>query len=138
MGRVLWENGVMREELVERTLGNARLTFDELMMVVVEVEGTLNSRPLMYDYDKGSEEVLTPSHLIYGRRIKSLPDKNTEDEPENESNCSKRFRHLTLRLLHFWNRWRKQYLTDLRELHRVKAGEKQKKCITSKRKNEIE
>ena len=73
---------------LKKTLGNTRLTLDELMTVVVEVEGTLNSRPLTYDYDEVGEEVLTPSHLMYGRQIKSLPDENTEDEPENESNCS--------------------------------------------------
>ena len=34
---------------------------------IAEVESTLNSRPLAYEYNEVEEEVLTPSHLIYGR-----------------------------------------------------------------------
>ena len=50
---------------------NARLSFDELLTVLSEVEATLNSRPVAYDYDSPGEEVLTPAHLIYGRRLTS-------------------------------------------------------------------
>ena len=52
-----------------RVLGSARLTFDELFTVLIEVEGSLNSRPLTYEYDEACEEVLTPSHLIFVRKI---------------------------------------------------------------------
>ena len=59
---------------LRKVLGNARLTFDELLTVLVEVEGILNSRPLTYEYDKVEHEVLTLSHLIFGIRIQSMPD----------------------------------------------------------------
>ena len=36
-------------------------------LILTEVESTLNSRPLAYEYNEIEEEVLTPSHLIYGR-----------------------------------------------------------------------
>ena len=49
-------------------LGNAKLTFEELLTTLVEVEGTLNSRPLTYIYDEVENDVLTPNHLIFGRR----------------------------------------------------------------------
>lgn len=111
---------------LRKVLGNAKLTFDELLTAVIEIEGTLNSRPLTYSYDEIDEEVLTPSHLIYGRRIKSLPDENIEEAEENETSCSRRFRHVTLRLAHFWNRWRKEYLTDLREFHKAKENRNKK------------
>ena len=54
-------------------LGNARLTFYELFTVLVEVEGTLNSRAITYEYDETSKEVLTPCHLVFGRRVKTMP-----------------------------------------------------------------
>ena len=60
---------------LRKTLGNARLTFDELSTLLTEIECTLNSRPLTCEYNEVEEEVLTPSHLIYGRRLKTLPDK---------------------------------------------------------------
>ena len=107
---------------LRKVLGNVRLSFDELLTVLVEVEGTLNSRPLTYEYSEAGNEVLTPSHLIYGRRIQSLPDEIAEEPEENESGCYERFRYLTERLAHFWKRWRNEYLVSLREFHRTKSG----------------
>ena len=54
---------------LRKTLRNAKLNYDELHTVLVEVEGTLNSRPLTYVSSDDPEEPLTPSHLMYGRRI---------------------------------------------------------------------
>ena len=117
---------------LRKVLGNAKLTFDELLTVLVEIEGTLNSRPLTYTYDEQDEEVLTPSHLMHGRRLQSLPEENVEEPKENWNNCSKRFRHLTLRLINFRNRWKNlpdlTHLTDFREFHKAKVG-KTKKTI---------
>ena len=45
-----------------KVLCNARLTFDELSTLLTEVESTLNSRPLTYEYNE-VEEVLTPSYF---------------------------------------------------------------------------
>ena len=112
------------KQCLRKALGRARLTRDELATVLVEVECTLNSRPLTYEYDEVGEEVLTLSHLIFGRRINSLPD--VVDEPEEaigERECTARFRYLSNRLEHFWNRWRKEYLIGLREAHRNKGKE---------------
>lgn len=108
---------------LRKVLGSARLTFDELFTVLIEVEGTLNSRPLTYDYQEEGEEVLTPSHLMFGRRIKTMPDEIIEEEEECESRYTRRFRYLSVRLAHFWNRWRREYLTDLREYHRNKVSD---------------
>ena len=68
--RALWWGGFY-ERLIGTTkrclgkvLGNARLNADELLTVLMELEATLNSRPLTYDYDELGAEMLTPSHLI--------------------------------------------------------------------------
>ena len=50
---------------LRKVLGNAKLTVKELSTVLVEVEGTLNARPLTEEYEEFEGEVLTPSHLIY-------------------------------------------------------------------------
>lgn len=75
-----------------------RLTLDELSTVLIEVEATLNSCPLTYACDEVGEEVLTPSHLIFGRRIKTIPDEFIEDEEEGECRYTRRFRYLSLGL----------------------------------------
>ena len=59
---------------LRKTLANAKLDYDELHTLLVEVEGTLNSRPLTYLSSDDVEEPLTPFHLIYGRGIISLPE----------------------------------------------------------------
>ena len=48
--------------------------------------------------------MLTPSHLIYGRRIKSLPDEIIEpDDVVSEAQCPERFKYLSTPLNQFWN-----------------------------------
>ena len=93
---------------LHKVIGNARLTFDELLTILVEVEGTLNSRPLTYECNNPEGEVLTPTHLIYARRLQSLPEV-TEEEDESESACARRYKYLNQQLQHFWKRWRREY-----------------------------
>ena len=93
--RASWWGGIfeLRVEFVKaclrKVLGNAKPTFDELLTVLVEIEGTLT---LDVTYDKLDENVLTTSYLImHGRRLQSSPDENVEEPDENE-NCSNRYR----------------------------------------------
>ncbi|XP_048580427.1 uncharacterized protein LOC116614572 [Nematostella vectensis] len=104
---------------LKKVLGNARLNCDEMQTTLVELEGTLNSRPLTYEYDEVGAEMLTPSHLLFGRRLLNLPDELRDDEDEEVNGMMKRFRYLAKKRRHFWNRWFKEYLVDLREQHKV-------------------
>ena len=91
--------GTMKRCL-RKVLSNARMTFEELQTILVEVEGTLNSRPLTYEYDEVGSEVLTPAHLICGRRLLSIPDHAVEDDV-TDSKLMKRFRYLARKKEHF-------------------------------------
>ena len=118
-----WERMVgCVKRCLRKVLGNARLTRDELSTVFTEVESTLNSRPLTYLYDELGE-ALTPSHLLHGHRLSHLSEGiNPEiDHEDDVDNLSRRFLYLTKKLSHFWNRWRKEYLTDLREFHKMQS-----------------
>ena len=107
---------------LKKTLGTARLSYDEMLTALIEVESTLNNRPLTYNYEEPEEEPLTPSHLIYGRRINTMPDEVVESADERQIDHDARFRYLSVKLAHFWNRWRREYLADLREYHNNKGG----------------
>ena len=69
------------------------------------------------------EEALTPSHLLHGCRILSLPgpigDVNESNAGDQGSpDLFKRLKHLEKTLSDFLRRWRTEYLTELREAHR--------------------
>ena len=46
---------------------------DELTTALAEIDTVLNSRPLSYVSGEDMEEPITPSHLVVGHRILSLP-----------------------------------------------------------------
>ena len=101
---------------LRKVLGNTRLTFEELSTVLTEAEETLNKQLLTADYEELDEAMLTPSHLLYEHNFVELSDE-VKDE-ENESSVHKRLRYMAKKRKHFWNRWVKEYLVNLREPHR--------------------
>ena len=101
---------------LRKVLGNAKLNANELLTVLTELETSLNSRPLSYEYDEVGVEMLTPSHFIYGRWLLSLPEEVRNDEEESEMGFLRRFRYLAWLSIHFWNRWREKYLADLNSI----------------------
>ena len=129
--RAPWWGGVF-ERLVKsvkrclrKTIGQARLNLDELSTVLTEIEAVINSRPLTYISSDDIEEPLTPSHLLTGRRLMDFPDHLCREPEKFESTrdvLSKRARYLQEKVTHFWNRWHREYLTELRESHRYHHG----------------
>ena len=109
---------------LKKVVGNARLTYDELVTLLAEVEMTLNSRPLTYVSSGDIEEPLTPSHLLNGFRILGMPDPTiTPDEDSydprvSSTDLTRRMKHLSKTLADFWRRWKTEYLLELREGHR--------------------
>ena len=107
--------------MFEESLRNAKLDYEELLTELIEIEGVLNCRPLTYVYDELGQ-VLTPSHLICGRRVLDKPDKDDDfceiDVIENRKSLSKRSRNLEKLLDHFRRRFRHEYLASLRTLVR--------------------
>jgi len=111
---------------LRKTLGQAKLTYDELLTVLIEIESTLNDRPLTYIYDEVGGEALTPSHLIYGRRVTSMPEELVEPPDDRDQiDHNARLRYISCKLQHFWNRWKAEYLTDIREHHNNKGNRKE-------------
>lgn len=75
---------------------------------------------------------LIPVHLLYGRRITSLPYESVDETEMNdpnfgdESNIRCRAKQQALTLQHFRSRWRYEYLTSLREFHMTTSTTQQK------------
>ncbi len=115
---------------LKKMVGQAKLSYDELLTAVTEVEMIINSRPLSYVSADDLEEPLTPSHLMIGRRVLSLPDHtcNTDevdwDVEITSAHLTKRAEYLEKTLNHFRKRWRNEYLLELRDHHRHHKGDK--------------
>ena len=83
---------------------------DRLQTLLFQVESILNNRPIDADYDDDCEEVLTPNHLVFGRRLETMNHgDDAEFDPNDKSTPIRRKRLLDTMLNHFWQRWRKEY-----------------------------
>ena len=115
-----WQRMVQTtKRCLRKILVKEKLNYEELLTVVREIEAVVNSRQLCCIYDNDSmDDVITPSHMMLGRRLSIVPDsvypENVDFSPES---ISKRCKHINNLLTKFWNRWNREYLTELREFH---------------------
>ena len=64
--KFILEKSVHRKRCLKKVAGKAFLNYDELTTLLIEIEQTLNTRPLIYLSDNNENEAITPSHLLYG------------------------------------------------------------------------
>lgn len=108
----LWEAGVKSMKFhLRRVVGETKLTFTEFYTLLTQIEAVLNSRPLsplstdITDYDP-----LTPAHFLIGRKLTSPAEKELTEVADNRLS---KFEHLQKMVKHFWNRWSKEYVSEL-------------------------
>ena len=77
----------------------------------------INSRHLTYLNETDISEALTPSHLVIGKRLQTkVPEFQLQDEFDlTREQCTRRVRYLQVLIGQYWNRFHKDYLTELRE-----------------------
>ena len=85
--------------------------------MLVEIESVINCRPLTFVYDdqEGVSFALTPSHLIYGRRITSAPNPTHFEIMSTHLTLNRRVQHHRRLLEQFTKCWQRDYLLSLRE-----------------------
>ena len=117
---------------LRKTTGPANLSFEELRTILVEVEGVINGQPLTHvENDKdGVTYTLSPSHLMYGRRITSLPNPSHFEILSAYQTLTKRRKHHAQLLENFTHIWRHEYLTSLRETHTYQKGALNSRPVT--------
>ncbi|XP_075157610.1 uncharacterized protein LOC142230873 [Haematobia irritans] len=86
----LWEAAVKStKSLLVKNISQANITYEELQIVLVEVEAILNSRPLTARCDDPNDgEALTPAHMLIGSSLLSQQ---------------------------FWKQWSRDYILDLQQ-----------------------
>ena len=62
---------------IKKVIGVRRISNIEIQTLIMEIEAILNNKPLYEDYDDNVEDVSTPNHLVYGRRLENINEKNS-------------------------------------------------------------
>ncbi|XP_049871346.1 uncharacterized protein LOC126370517 isoform X2 [Pectinophora gossypiella] len=109
----LWEAGIKSAKYhLKRVVGQQILTYEELNSVIIQIEGILNSRPILSLplVDSNDMSYLTPAHFLTGTSLTSYPEPDLTDVPISRLSF---WRQCTQMIQSFWKTWSKQYLTQL-------------------------
>lgn len=110
----LWEAGVKSVKThMKKTIGESKLTFEEMSTLLCQIEATLNSRPLCaLSADANDTATLTPGHFLIGTALLAPPESNYL-----EINTNRLTRWQLVQRMHqnFWRRWSIEYLNRLQE-----------------------
>jgi hypothetical protein len=110
----IWEAGVKSaKHHIKRVMGQSHLTFEEISTLFSQVEAILNSRPL-YPLSSSPTDFLSlsPGHFLIGRPLNALPSPVLENRSESSL---QRYERLEKLQQHFWNRWQKEYISELQQ-----------------------
>ena len=115
----IWEAAVKSSKgHLKKIMGKSVFTFEELSTVFKQIEGILNSRPLVeLSATESDFQALTPGMLVLGKQVRHLPMDVQEDMPTNLPpvgvHPAKRWAHISKITSHFWKRWIGEYLPTL-------------------------
>ncbi|XP_028042548.1 uncharacterized protein LOC114252241 [Bombyx mandarina] len=110
----IWEAGVKSaKHHIKRVIGNAHLTFEEISTLFAQVEAILNSRPLCpLSCSPDDLLSLSPGHFLIGRPLTALPSPALQDHNQN---TLQRYARVEQLRQHFWQRWQKEYISELQQ-----------------------
>ncbi|XP_018400322.1 PREDICTED: uncharacterized protein LOC108777840 [Cyphomyrmex costatus] len=113
----LWEAAIKSAKThLRKIIGTTPLSYEELYTLLVRIEACLNSRPLCPLTDDAMDlAALTPAHFLIGVPLTSLPELDVSETPVNRLT---RHQLLTQMRQHFWQRWSKEYITQLQQRHK--------------------
>ena len=103
------------KQCLYKTTGRANLTEKEFEEIVLDIEVTLNNRPLMHVEEDIQMPLLTPNTLQYGQPL-LVPE---EDLDKDVPKMRRQQRYINKCKDAAWTRWKKEYLKALRERHNM-------------------
>ena len=101
---------------LKKVVGKARLSYDELVTVLCEIENSINLCPLTHLTEENYQTLLSPYHLFYGQNINDR-NKPLNNNETNQTSAIVRVKHLHTVLEHFKKRFDVEYLLSLHEKH---------------------
>ncbi|XP_062538400.1 uncharacterized protein LOC134206690 [Armigeres subalbatus] len=108
----LWEAAVkVAKKHIFRQLGSSRLSFEDMCIVLTQIEAIMNSRPLLpMTEDPNDMAVLTPAHFLIGSTLHALPDPDVHSIPTSRLHHYQQLQQFGQR---FWIHWRQDYVQEL-------------------------
>ena len=101
-----------------KVLDGKLLSETEMNTVLTDCEAASNMRPLSATSEAADDSnllPLTPSHLINVQALNPLPDElNQHEEKETDKDINSRWNIRKRIYNHYWQLWRKEYITTLR------------------------
>ena len=101
---------------LKKVVRKARLSYDELVTVLCEIENSINLCPLTHLTEENYQTLLSPYHLLYGQNINDR-NKPLNNNETNQTSAIVRVKHLPTVLEHFKKRFDVEYLLSLHEKH---------------------
>ncbi|XP_055645590.1 uncharacterized protein LOC129782412 [Toxorhynchites rutilus septentrionalis] len=108
----LWESTVKSfKTLFKRTIGTHILKYDEMVTILAQIEGILNSRPLTpLSNDPDDFEALTPGHFLIHRPLTAISEPGLQGIMENRLSAWQKVQRYVQSM---WIKWSEQYLSNL-------------------------
>ncbi|EPB67263.1 integrase core domain protein [Ancylostoma ceylanicum] len=130
-----------------KSIGQTKLSFDSLTTVITEIEATLNTRPLTYQESDCDEFAsIRPIDFSQSSMEVTFPFSNADDMTDPDYHPSTELASLETRKQavealqssikiteRFWNIWQEQYLSSLREHHRMRVSQNRSSPTTPKK-----
>ncbi|GBO31665.1 hypothetical protein AVEN_22673-1 [Araneus ventricosus] len=110
----LYEAGVKSFKYhFRRVMKNTKVSIEEILTIISQIEGILNSRPLTpLTCDPTDLSVLTAGHFLIGRPITSVVEPEIIDTSDNRLS---RWQRTTKVVQFIWKRWHRDYLNHLQQ-----------------------
>lgn len=100
---------------LKRVVGLQILSYEQFTTFLTQVEAILNSRPLHpLSDDPDDMQALTPGHFLVGEPL-IVPTSFAIGEDPKATVNSKLFKERQKMTIHFWERWKADYLCTLQE-----------------------
>lgn len=110
----IWEGNVRVMKMhLNRVLKDRKIYYDDFHTILCQIEAIMNSRPLCpLSDDVDDDEALTPSHLLVGYGINTLPETFAESDT---TSAKSRYGEMRAIYQNFWKLWSQDYLTQLQQ-----------------------
>jgi transposase InsO family protein len=108
----LWEAGVKSvKHHLHRVLGPSLPTYEELSTLIIQIEATLNSRPLTAVSSSPDDlTALTPGHFLTGAALNAVPEADLLHLKTGRLDRWQMIQHMHQQ---FWTRWANEYITRM-------------------------